>query len=493
MRRITAEQSQWRLQTCTGKNLLNPAGAGLITYYNSSGTASSRYGVLISDSGTYTCRAFKPAPTTRNVYIYAAVLDENNNQVSATKYIVINQTVYEQTLTVLDGQKLFIYSAISGGSASKYELDIVDCWVHLEEGDTVTEFEPYCGGACHLSFERCKGGYFSSIEDYALKVIGRQAQEDASAPIQCVKAGTKVIVLGKNLFNKDTVTQGAYLSVAGTVVSSGAWSYSDYIAVKPDTKYTLHSSSIGNAPATCFYTANKTFISGVRHDNQNPKVFATPANAAFVRVSVYINSLSNAQFEEGETATPYAAYDANSVTLPCDLYDGDVWYPMSGKAELQSIPLTTTTAWINTNNQLAFSPDSFSARFEVEPNTQYELYLDTDAASLFRAGATSSEVLPVLGAPIALSSVTRTNAPSHITLNTGASSKYIWVQVSAGQSQAIYSLTAINKATGEARQMCVTTEQYDPQPIFAPAGTVQMVQDVVELAAGLSATMLVRR
>ncbi len=38
-----------------------------------------------------------------------------------------------------------------------------------------------------------------------------------------------------------------------------------------------------------------------------------------------------------------------------------------------------------------------------------------------------------------------------------------------------------------------TLEQYDPQPIFAPSGTVNVLQEPVDLTADLSATMLVRR
>ena len=49
-----------------------------------------------------------------------------------------------------------------------------------------------------LHFEGCKGGYFSVNEEYGLKVEGKTLQGETlipwkSAPIRCVKKGTKII------------------------------------------------------------------------------------------------------------------------------------------------------------------------------------------------------------------------------------------------------------------------------------------------------------
>lgn len=183
--------------------------------------------------------------------------------------------------------------------------------------------------------------------------------------------------------------------------------------------------------------------------------------------------------------------------------------------------MTVATAWINASNQLAYSSDSFSVRLSVSSSTQYELFLDSNATSLFRAGVTSSSAMPVLGAPITLSPCVRGNAPDHITLNAGTNARFIWVQIASGQRQAIYSLTVIDKSNGTTFKPFVMSEVivpcdlyegdvwypmsgkvgkangvvewYDPQPIFAPQGTVQVTQTPVELSADLSATMLVRR
>ena len=49
-----------------------------------------------------------------------------------------------------------------------------------------------------LHFEKCKGGYFSSVDEYGLKVVGKTLQDGTpshleTVPIQCVKQGTKII------------------------------------------------------------------------------------------------------------------------------------------------------------------------------------------------------------------------------------------------------------------------------------------------------------
>lgn len=142
-------------------------------------------------------------------------------------------------------------------------------------------------------------------------------------------------------------------------------------------------------------------------------------------------------------------------------------------------PFTQCTAWINVSNQLAFSSDSFSVRMAIKPSRQYELYLDTNVSTLFRAGVTSSSSIPVLGAPITLSPCVRGNTPSYITLNAGASGRYIWVQISASQRQAIYSLTVIDKSTGKTYKPFAVSEATLPCDLYAGDVWVPMTGKVV--------------
>ncbi len=85
-----------------------------------------------------------------------------------------------------------------------------------------------------------------------------------------------------NLLNPKTVVSGLLSTSNGQITSSTIYRSSDFIPVTPGTNYKLCDkdtfTSIA-APAACFYTANKTFISG------SYGIANTPSNAAFIRVS----------------------------------------------------------------------------------------------------------------------------------------------------------------------------------------------------------------
>lgn len=85
-----------------------------------------------------------------------------------------------------------------------------------------------------------------------------------------------------NLLNPKTVVSGLLSTNNGQISSSTIYRSSDFIPVTPGTNYKLCDKDTFTsmaAPAACFYTANKTFISG------SYGIANTPSNAAFMRVS----------------------------------------------------------------------------------------------------------------------------------------------------------------------------------------------------------------
>ena len=85
-----------------------------------------------------------------------------------------------------------------------------------------------------------------------------------------------------NLLNPKTVVSGLLNTSNGSVSSSSVYQTSDFIPVTPGTNYKLcdaETFTAWAAAAACFYTANKTFISG------QYGIGETPANAAYLRVS----------------------------------------------------------------------------------------------------------------------------------------------------------------------------------------------------------------
>lgn len=85
-----------------------------------------------------------------------------------------------------------------------------------------------------------------------------------------------------NLLNPKTAVFGLLSTSNGQITSSTIYRSSDFIPVTPGTNYKLCDKDTFTstaAPAACFYTANKTFISG------SYGIANTPSNAAYMRVS----------------------------------------------------------------------------------------------------------------------------------------------------------------------------------------------------------------
>ena len=103
----------------------------------------------------------------------------------------------------------------------------------------------------------------------------------------------------KNLFNKNTVTHGYYVSYTnGLILELTGYTVSDYIEIEPSTEYVL---SANNQNA--FYDINKKFISGT---TSNP--FTTPVNAKYIRVTTSNSKLDIQQLEKGTVTTSYEDY-----------------------------------------------------------------------------------------------------------------------------------------------------------------------------------------
>ena len=106
-----------------------------------------------------------------------------------------------------------------------------------------------------------------------------------------------------NLLNPKTVVSGLLNTSNGSVSSSSVYQTSDFIPVTPGTNYKLCDADTFTAlaaAAACFYTANKTFISG------QYGIGETPANAAYLRVSY--QGLNNGYGVFPSTVSSYSDY-----------------------------------------------------------------------------------------------------------------------------------------------------------------------------------------
>ena len=173
-----------------------------------------------------------------------------------------SKTVATTTVTTTnDGYIRVAFGNTSGGE--NFEIDNIQ----LELGSTATSYEPY------------------QSQSYEVN-------------------------LGKNLFDKDTITTGHYIAQDGSIASSNSWCISDYIPVVGGAYYTYQGLTVaGVAPYSAYYDENKTFISSFKQA-VGTQTITPPNGARYVRFSIAHdqNNQDTFQIEAGSTATSYAPY-----------------------------------------------------------------------------------------------------------------------------------------------------------------------------------------
>ena len=218
-----------------------------------------------------------------------------------------------------------------------------------------------------LHFEKCKGGYFSSIDEYGLKVVGKTLQDgtpspEKTVPIQCVKQGTRIIC-------------------------------------------------------------------------------------------------------------------GNEITVPCDLYKGDIWYPASGYVIKYNgvTDLSKEVQWWIYDYPHTINPDVW-----CYVATLYKKAIGYQTSKCNRFTNISGAFAKVVDAGSYSDHYSRSYAYFISDLPTLSEFKD-WL---TEQSKSNNPVTLVYKLANP------VVEQYEPQYLFAPQGTVDVTQSGTELTADLSATML---
>ena len=218
-----------------------------------------------------------------------------------------------------------------------------------------------------LHFEKCKGGYFSSIDEYGLKVVGKTLQDgtpspEKTVPIQCVKQGTRIIC-------------------------------------------------------------------------------------------------------------------GNEITVPCDLYEDDIWYPASGYVikNNEAIDISKEVEWWEYNYPHEINPDIWCyVTLTSKKAVGYQMSKCNGFVNFTGAFGKYSEH----GAYSDHPSVTYTYFISNIP--TLAEFREWLAERSESNDPVILVYKLANPIV----------EQYEPQYLFAPRGTADVTQNGIELTADLSAVML---
>lgn len=259
-------------------------------------------------AGTYTLSLNKALPDNYSVCCY-----DGQNVFGA-----IRQGSTTFTLDTAKKLRIYIHTPTVGLS-----IDVRGLTVQLERGTTATSYEPYCGGIPALN-------------------------PDYPQPIHKVAQGTKVRLVGKNLFNASMI-QGYSDDSIHLIATQESFAVT--------TRITLGQLAEGLEIGRTYTLSAKTTASNRAHLYLNVSGFlwtygtSHEITASDLESVVYLYAdqkggsatISNLILELGTTATAYEPYvSGGEVILPTDLYEGDVYYPLTGST-------------IKSNNILSFS------------------------------------------------------------------------------------------------------------------------------------------
>lgn len=126
---------------------------------------------------------------------------------------------------------------------------------------------------------------------------------------------------GKNLFNKDVVSQGHYLGADGFLYSSTASNVSGFIKIKAGVSYVLSFdySSLANTGNRAYniYNEDKKVLSSKMYTPSNKPILLTSEQNGYLRFAYDINC-TDIQLEQGSTATEYEEYIEPKIYIKND-------------------------------------------------------------------------------------------------------------------------------------------------------------------------------
>jgi len=161
--KLTSPKSKikmWR----SGKNLFNK-NAEIKQLECYPGTSHpNRWGYeLHLPPGTYTGYAYTNKWNgTDTVYLYSKIKYADGT-ISSDIYLVAGKSQTTKTYTIAEGDTLYIYNALYGGTAESSQTLLTESFnIQIETGDTKTAYEPYCGDTFTINLgQDVYGGSFN--------------------------------------------------------------------------------------------------------------------------------------------------------------------------------------------------------------------------------------------------------------------------------------------------------------------------------------------
>ena len=156
--------------------------------------------------------------------------------------------------------------------------------------------------------------------------------------------------LGKNLFDKNNVTDGKVWWNGNTISTSG-FSASAKIPVIPGETYNLNRIATGNN-TVCFFDIDGTYLQQQTGMTGNVTI---PSGAYFAAFNVMTEHLDTAMFEKGSTASAYEPYNATAYGGTLDLSTGVLTVEYKDFTKTWGDYIAKTVLWDNTRGVLSIA------------------------------------------------------------------------------------------------------------------------------------------
>ena len=204
---------------------------------------------------------------------------------------------YSDRFNVFPGT-LFIRNVINGDHQT-FGVAFFD-----EEGTYITGTNYGSGGDLDLSVpsnakQAAITVYKDNIDTYSIGYVLETDYNTVKNNAKTATEKTAAITIGRNLFNKNTITENKWINGSGVLSSNNLFDTSDYIPVTPGKVY-----CVSHKFSWCAFDSNKSNPS----DPGNTNIFIPGVNDAFIRFSFYKTDIDDVQFEENDYTTTYNNY-----------------------------------------------------------------------------------------------------------------------------------------------------------------------------------------
>lgn len=164
----------------------------------------------------------------------------------------------------------------------------------------------------------------STEEDETFEEYGESPSPKYHSEIENTTGNIKITSCNKNLFNKNTVTEGKNIGNNGEFVINNNYFISDYILINKNVSLALTGIEWGRI---AFYDKDKNFIKYSANAESNDLIATSTEDTKYAVISSIIATIDNVQLEVSNTATDFEAHEEEVKTFPLSqnqkMFEGD--------------------------------------------------------------------------------------------------------------------------------------------------------------------------